>query len=149
MNLKDKIKLVSKDLTMTNNKVNCKSDSDLYPIIREAHNGAMPSNFIFDTVYALLCDVLAYDFETLEDLQDELSGIADGLVDCYNSDLNKWASDFSEYVDDAQEQGLICQNASHFERLRAGQYQHIESIANTLFNEINDLDYDDLDDDEE
>jgi hypothetical protein len=77
-----------------------------------------------------------YDEATLD---DNLSEIADGLVDVYNTDRTAWLAmslDFAEYVDNARaEFGDVDSNdktVGIFDLIGKGQYMLIEQLAHNL-----------------
>ena len=139
--MKKVFETLRKDLTTRDNgQVVCSFDSPLYDIIRDLHDGILPHNWIFKTVRDLLDAFIEYDLNNESDFQDDISGISDGLVDVYNSDLMDWYnSGFSWYVDDAREQGLISTDVSIEHQIMVGQYHCIESIACRLFEAISNL----------
>lgn len=143
MTLKEKITLLSKDCYLNfNKKISVKEKSPLYDIVRECHEHTMPNDFIFDRVDSLLSTALGYDFDNLDDLNNFLPEIVDGLVDIYTYDLIEWFNQFREYIDIAKDNGLLTNKTDIDRQMMIGQYCHIEKIANILFNTINDLDLD-------
>ena len=77
-----------------------------------------------------------YDESTLD---DNLSEIADGLVDVYNTDRTAWLAsslDFAEYVDSARAEFGDTDNNDKtvgiFDQIGRGQYMLIEQLAGNL-----------------
>ena len=145
MTLKQKIKHVYKDLSAKKRNdetiIVC-ADGELKDLIREAHQGIFPNDWIFDKVDSILSSVLDYDFNNLNGLDNYKHEIIDGLVDIYTGDLFEWAKRFKHFVDDAKSEGLIDGSAEIEQQLQGGQFYHIEQIFNTVINGINDLDLD-------
>ena len=68
---------------------NCWSDirDDLQTICREAHNGEMPNDWRFDTIYSIVDELQTNGWD--DDTSHEL---ADSLTDVYTSDLLTWVA---------------------------------------------------------
>jgi hypothetical protein len=104
---------------------------------RNAHGDMLPD----DTKYRMIrqCAERLSDYadedSAIDSLRDQLGEIADNLVDVYNVDRVRWlASDWRRafYIDNAQEEGLIANDADTFTRLGIGQYSEYYEILGFL-----------------
>jgi len=113
-------------------------DKDFRNFIRKQHNGILPNDFIFSTISSLIDSMLEYDFENNSDTRnrDNLSEIADSLVDVYTSDLIEHYKQFQEYAERARsdfgDSGTIEDN------MRLGQYLHIDEITQAVYEYVKD-----------
>lgn len=149
MTLRQKISALLKDLTLkqvtrhgedeTRLIVKCSDSSPLYPIIRKLHDGRLPHDFVFATVRGALETLKAYPLGP-SSLHDSINEVSDGLVDTYRKDLLAWSQDFSEWIDEAQSQGLVSEDTGFEDRMRAGQFLHIQTLVTRLIEEIENLD---------
>lgn len=110
-------------------------------MFREMHGtDFMPDDFRYSIIWAILGEILDrnIDWNELEDkddlikeLEDFSHEMIDGLVPVYNSERADWLASHlgrANYVDDAQEEGLISSADDTFTRLGAGMYKEIEKI---------------------
>lgn len=101
--------------------------------VYDAHNDEMPNDWVYDHL-----DTFARHIDSLDadaDLEDISHEMADGNVDIYTHDLNRWYADNlgrSEWVEQAREEGLIDADADITARFSAGQYLQLRFIADTL-----------------
>ena len=108
-------------------------------IVRECHGGMLPD----DTKYGMIqecADGLA-DYDSMD--SDNAFEIADGLVDVYNADRSRWlASNVcrAAYIDDAQDDGLLAEDADTFTRLGVGQFMEYQEILYTLIQALEEID---------
>lgn len=113
-------------------------------LMHEAHDDMLPD----DTRYAMIdeCVDALTEYDDWEDCTHE---IADGLVDVYNSDLTKWLASHNlraYYIDEAQREGLISEDADEFQRIGVGQYCEYLEILHVLVAEFQDDDEESEDD---
>lgn len=100
--------------------------------VRAAHCDMMPE----DTRYSMIrecADALAD--RDADEWEDSTGEIADGLVDVYNNARLTWlASNLhrAAYCDEAQDEGLVSDKASMFDRIGVGQYMEYDEILREL-----------------
>lgn len=107
-------------------------------IARECHGGMMPDDYRYQW--------LSHGADSLADIpadewEDQITEIADGMVDVYNFNLLQWvSSNLSriEYVDDAMENGLPREN-DLISALQCGQMEEIRETLCHLVEEIESL----------
>lgn len=105
----------------------------LQDAVMDAHNGEMPDDWIYEQCSAI-ADMID-DYDPDDDLEDATHEMADGLVDVYTHDLNRWyAANLcrAEWVEQAREEGLIDADADITARFSAGQYLQLRFIADQL-----------------
>jgi hypothetical protein len=105
----------------------------LQDMIYEAHDGAMPNDFVFETVYEVL-DILAYMDENPEHAVElELQ------PDIYNHDLIEWLKvpHALSWADEAVER-YGSDSSGIAQLLMDGQLLHKEFIAQTIINYLED-----------
>jgi hypothetical protein len=99
--------------------------------IREAHNGTLPTDWIYSECRAA---VEAFDEGSLSD-EDDVHSHADGRVDVYTKDLYQWAADFcltdtwSSAEAEASDMGMPDETER---RIAVIQYAAIRHIADTM-----------------
>lgn len=81
--------------------------------------------------------------EMLEDenhgLSDNISEIADGLVDIYYSDIYKSLPDVAKFIEQARDEGLIQGNEPIDKQIQIGQYYRNERELYDVVEEIKSL----------
>ena len=117
---------------------------DLESIVQEAHLGEFPNDWRFDTTHSIastlaeMPDSEEWDFD---DFREESYAVAESLVDIYTSDLLQWVAgninrpqwDDSDLANSAEPYGDI------MALIRLRQFEEIESMVQTVLNEIQDL----------
>ena len=98
---------------------------EVQDLVRELHDDELPNNWRY-YVIATITNALAEGY----DLQQTI----DDCIDLYNSDLVTWLEILSResYIQEAQEAGLIEEDANTWTRIQRGQYVAIEQIAHRL-----------------
>ena len=98
---------------------------EVQDLVRELHDDELPNNWRY-YVIATITNALAEGY----DLQQAI----DDCIDLYNSDLVTWLELLSResYIQEAQEAGLIEEDANTWTRIQLGQYVAIEQIAHRL-----------------
>lgn len=120
--------------------------------VRAAHNDMLPNDVRYSMISECadkLSDYLGEDEEDFDNV--ETGEIADSLVDIYNSDRLQWLSSSlyrADYCDDAQNEGLVSDDASLFDRVGMGQYIEYQEILFSLVNSLQSV-YDEQEDEEE
>jgi len=125
--LKEQVKELVGQLETKDGKVTC-FEGKLLDAIQSMHDGHLPTNWIFDTTLSLIDSLSQYDFETLEDLEDVRHEIVDGCIDIYHHDLLEWQKQFSEYTEQASDEGLIGESSDISAQIQAGQFMKIDSM---------------------
>lgn len=95
-------------------------------IVREAHGDFLPD----DWRYQVIWDAVAH-IEEFGDDEDIAFQFADSHVDVYTSDRLAWlASNLNRasYCDEAQEEGLVTQDADIIARIGLGQYMEASEV---------------------
>jgi len=118
------------------------SPSWMTDILRECHGDMFPD----DTKYNMIqeCADSLREYKSLG--TDNVFEIADGLVDIYNSDRTDWLSSHlsrAYYIDAAQEEGLLTEDADTFTRIGVGQFKEYEEILYTLIRAFTGCEFDD------
>ena len=103
---------------------------EVIDLVRELHEGEAPNDWRY-TVIATLLEALAKGYE--------LDQAIDDCIDLYNSDAVKWLEVLSRssYIDQAEAEGLVPEDATIWTRIQLGQYVAISSIAARLLQECN------------
>jgi len=104
---------------------------ELHDAIYEAHDGALPSDWVFGTFADLLEKIDEYDIETIEDLEETRHEIVDNYVDIYTHDLLQWlASDVGnlEYLEDAMAERHFVKEDGAWQVLAYAQYLAIDEV---------------------
>lgn len=114
------------------------ADKDLKQSVYDAHEGSYPKDYIYGTYLCILENLLNYDIENIDDIDDIRHELVDSMVDIYTYDLTEWLhSDNSNvyYLDKAiNEYG--CKNG--FELLATAQYIAIDEVFEYVFNLLKD-----------
>ena len=115
-------------------------DSDLKAFIRELHDDELPNDWRYEMIVRILDEIIEISrYNDNPEWSDESSAIADRLTCIYNAELAAWFADCParfQYHDDAEEDGLICANASLSQRLMAGQYRCIEQMIYPILSKL-------------
>lgn len=106
----------------------------LYAAIYEAHDGALPNDWVFEAAEAVCC---AIDEGWLKD-EDSIHEFADGHVDVYNSARWEWGKDMhgTSIFDMAEEESRECNgdaDVTTTEHLGHVQYFALARIARIIF----------------
>ena len=110
---------------------NNKASQDLKDSVYEAHGDLMPDDWIFNIYESILSDLINYDIETIEDIEDIRHEIVDGLIDIYNGELTSWLNSnlyFAEYVNEAKREFGASEEADIYNDIQLGQYKAIDEI---------------------
>ena len=105
-------------------------NDELTSFVRELHAGELPNDWRYDAIHWILNAITSEPQET--DWSDIPWQYAENYADLATSDLLHWyAQEPSRlnYIDDANENGLIPPAATSFDRLRLGQYIAIERMT--------------------
>ena len=103
----------------------------LHDAVRDAHQGALPNDWIYSECNAA---VEAFDAGDLAD-EDAVNEYVDGRVDVYTKELYQWAADFcltetfAAAEQEARDMGLPEETEK---RLQCIQYAAIRHIADTM-----------------
>lgn len=98
-------------------------------MVYDCHEGSLPSNYIYDTIREILEDITAIgdwgytNDEIIDEVRSELE------PDVYTYDLNEWAKEFPEYVDDMMKEETF---DNHDSLLMAAQLKHKEYLCDTI-----------------
>jgi len=105
--------------------------------IHRAVDDRMPDDWIYSAADSIASSLREY--ESIDDMRDAVSEIADGQVDVYNADLTKWLAshlfnlslcdEAAEELGSDKEKGIIG-------LIQLGQFIALERIANALISEI-------------
>ena len=101
--------------------------------IRDAHQGDMPSDWIFETIKATCEAIDDGPFDA-----DSIGEFADANLEIYTKALYQWAADmcgsstYSAAEEQASEVGSCDANASIEDRIRVIQYYAIQYIADSI-----------------
>ncbi len=109
-------------------------DEALQNSIREAHQGLLPHDWIYDTYNSILENLTNYTLDSLDDLEEYRHEIVDGLVDVYTYDLTAWlhsSNTFQSYLDQAVQELDAKENI-----LMVAQYLAIDEIYTEVVNFI-------------
>lgn len=110
-----------------------KAGKDLKDAVYSAHGDRMPNDWIFDKFHSILSNLLEYNIENLDDMDEYRAEIVDGLVDVYTSDLTAWLNESNYnvyYMDEAvREYGEGTGNV-----LMMAQYMAIDEIFGEVYN---------------
>lgn len=96
--------------------------------IYDAHEGSYPNDYIYSTYLCILENLLNYDINSIDDIDDIRHELIDSMVSIYTHDLTEWLhSDISNvyYLDIAITE-CLCKNG--FELLATAQYISIDEV---------------------
>jgi len=106
--------------------------------IYDAHEGSYPNDYIYSTYLCILENLLNYDINSVDDIDDIRHELIDSMVCLYTHDLTEWLhSDISNvyYLDIAiNEYGC----KSGFELLATAQYISIDEVFEYVFDLLRD-----------
>ena len=100
------------------------ADGEALELVREAHDGMLPSNWVYETTL----DVLR---SKVDDPAAEVFEIADSLVPCYNGELIQWFSDNPALAinADAEAEAEGMSSGGIMERLTMAYYIAVARVA--------------------
>lgn len=70
------------------------------------------------------------------DYDGSLHELIDGNIEIYNYELRTWAVDNYEYIQEAEDQGLIADDTEYHARIQCGQYVKLQEEAYQAVEEI-------------
>ena len=118
-------------------------DTDLMRELHQAVDDRMPNDWIYEQIAAIASAMHEYGQDNEDDARDDVSEIADGLVDIYYSDLTKWLADHGDI-----ENAALCDEAvlvlgepegnDIHKRIMLGQYMALDRLANAIIQAITD-----------
>ena len=106
-------------------------DGWLHEAIREAHDGMLPNDWVYDLCHSVACRIDEDRFD-----EDMIHEFADGEVDVYNNARFAWAAEFcntniyEEATDRAKDMGT--ETTDPTELIAVVQYCAIERIAQVI-----------------
>ena len=108
------------------------SVDDLTEWLRDLHDEELPNDWRYETIVNI-CEALMDEDDLSNADPGEMSvGIANNLTDIYNSDLLQWYADNTSrlcYIEQAEVEGLISDDAAIDARLTIGQNECIRSMC--------------------
>lgn len=105
-------------------------DSPLWQSVHNAHQGKLPSDWVFNTYYNVLDRLTEYNIATEPDnLQEYVTEIVDGLVNVYTHDLTAWLHSHNDNVYYLTEAMTENELKDGFQLLAMAQYKAIDEIA--------------------
>lgn len=129
--------------------LNGNASEPMRDFVRKVHGDKfLPDDYRYATMSAIVSDLLGYDFETFEELQDNGGDyeITDGLVSVNNAELTTWLASHllrGEYIENARREGLIPNDADVYNQISVGQSYEIQELYNKLVSAIDELSDDD------
>jgi hypothetical protein len=136
--LKSLLEINKKGLIVTKTKI---KDSDRN-IIRELHGSHLiPDDFRYATLNSLLNQLIDYDIDSLDKLENQRGEIVDSLVDIYTIDLLEWLAsslDRLDYVECAKVDNCS-PNSSVLDMITMGQYLEIDEIMSNITSHLESL----------
>jgi len=116
------------------------SVDDLTEWLHNLHDDELPNDWRYETIVSILDALIDIeDLKDFEDYYDLISGIADNITDIYNSDLLQWYADNTSrlcYIEQAEVEGLISDNAAIDARLTVGQNECIRSMCHRIIDRL-------------
>ena len=108
---------------------------DIRKIVRELHDGELPNDWRYDTVYFIAHGMLEYSEctekgWTIDQYQEVIPEVAYGLSDDLNGDLLEWAQIGSRL--EFQDPEIVAPTTNIYNLLKVRQREEIESMAYTL-----------------
>ena len=108
-------------------------DSDLKEFIRDLHDGELPNDWRYQMIVRIIDEIIEISQHSdSPEWLDASYQIADSLTCIYTAELAAWFAENAsrcEYHDERQEDGCIAANVGLSDRLQAGQFHCIESMA--------------------
>lgn len=121
----------------------CKRDNEsgesLMLRVHRAVDDRMPDDWIYSAADSIASSLCEYDCDSIDAMRDNVSEIADGLVDVYNADLTKWLASHLFNIslcDEAAEELGYDKDKGVIGLIQLGQFKALESIAHALIGEI-------------
>lgn len=106
--------------------------------VYDAHGDKMPDNWTFDIYHSILSNIVDYEPETIEALEEIRHEIVDGLVDVYTSSLTSWLASHNSnayYLDEAvKEYGSPGEGSN---MLMLAQFMAIDEIFTEVYKLLN------------
>ena len=107
--------------------------SDLNEFIRDLHDDERPNDWRYEMIVRILDEIIEIsEHSNSPEWLDASSQIADSLTCIYTAELAAWFAENAsrcKYHDERQEDGCIAANVGLSDRLQAGQFHCIESMA--------------------
>ena len=111
-------------------------------ITREAHDNKLPNDWRYATCSEIADAIAEGDYQSHEDVVDDVYAIADPIVDVYTMQLLEWSCHLNrqQYIDEEISDCVLAgHKPTHEQLLRQAQHacivQMIYSISAALFNE--------------
>ena len=116
------------------------NDDDLTPWLMGLHDEELPNDWRYETIVSILDVLMDVDapLDEFMDHHDLVDGIANNITDIYNS-LLQWYTDNTSrlyYIEQAEVEGLICDDAAIDARLSIGQNECIRSMCHRIIDRL-------------
>jgi hypothetical protein len=105
----------------------------------EALDDRLPDDWVYEIAAHVAEAFTEYDFDTIDELRDKVSEIADSEIDVYNSDRLQWLASHlgnADLVDTAVQEFGYDNSTGIVGAIGIGQYYAIERIAGALIDAI-------------
>ena len=114
-------------------------NDELTDFIRSLHDGELPNDWRYDTIYWIISAIASEDEDTIDWL-DVPSEYADNQVDQSTSYICQWYADYParlEYVEENKANGRTSDTTDVFEQLQMGQFTAIQEMTTAILSKLN------------
>ena len=114
-------------------------DDELTDFIRSLHDGELPNDWRYNTIFWILSAIASEDEGTIE-WSDVPFSYADNRVDMITSHLFQWYADQPdrvEYVNEGIDEGFISKDQVLTSQLMAGQFRAIHDMTSSILFKLN------------